>query len=1801
MAETLTIEIPIEAVDRTSAGVQSATRNLTAFEKAWDRTQRRLDRLERAHNIDIELDDNASQGLSRVSDQAESLDGVSPSVDVGVNNAATGTLSDVADQAAALDGTASDVEVGADNNATGIIDDVGDSLTALNGNEAVVGLSADDSATMEIRDAGDALASLDGDVATVELTADDNATQAIRAAEDATEMLDGMSATAELGADDNATPIVRAAEDAVENFSGSSGSAQLGADDNASPVIDSVRDKAAAWDGSVWTATVSVVDAATAPLTAIINAAKNPLTQAGAALGISVGLGDTVNTYKNFESMMSQVGAISGATGQAFEDLTAKAQEMGATTKFTATEAAEAFNYMAMAGWQPKQMISGISGIMNLAAASGESLGSTSDIVTDALTAFGLKASDSGHFADVLAKASASANTNVGMLGESFKYVAPVAGAMKYSVEDTSLALGLMANSSIKGSMAGTALKTSLANMAAPTDSMATAMKEYGISLTDSSGNMKTLKGVMDNLRGSLGGLSETEQTAAASTIFGKEAMAGMLAIINASEEDYNKLSDAIYNADGAAQDMSDTMLDNLEGSMTLMQSAVEGVQNSFGKRLTPYIRGVVDAITDATPAATAALTNLMDFVDGKAEGIKRTVSGMTNSQEWQNADLFGKIDIAWDTLIAEPFTKWAGSKGKHLLSKGLSSLFGEAAKIMPGGEQAGLTSWLSAGLIAKGATSLIGGAGSIVKALSPIGSAIKNIGMAAQTAPTVGAFVSDLGSMIPMAGKVGIAAAGITAAVVGISAAIDNYNQKRITTSLSEHFGNIELTAAEMESIAGKILNVEWLANVNVSLGHLENADELAKEAEAALQENDTLEWKSTVGIELTADEQQSYTDNIQTFIDSRIKELEERTYFAKISVDTILTEGAGSGLSDAIDRWCQEDSLELSGLSESLTALVQEALEDGVINVEEQAAIDILQTKINNILSGWKDAEAQAKWDLIEQKYGRLTGQQLESGSFTSLLEEMRAQREADFAALDENAEGMYSMFNGWANSGKITSAQHESLKELWGYNYKNLQGDSMIRSLGFESNTLSDAYSNVIDKNYSKIEEKTAGFMNDLKDTWDYTRSTGNNVGMAYELADGVEKYTGTKKGLSSEEKADFGALGEMYEAMKPDVTSMGELIDSYRREGLKVPTALMDSFNEAIKIGAASGDTDAAWQMYANDLIANGSDEIVDALTNERNPMYEILRSTLPEEMTKAIDRAAQETTESADLSELFNKILGEGDIDEIDLAALQDLCDKYGLDISEYLKQKGIEVDGSGAKMKLTDFDPAEAAQYSGLTATGNAITLDGGEVALEYEVNTGDTLSGISEKTGVALEELKSANQQLLEKNGSWDLIYKGDLIYIPQVDTDAAAAAIDQAMSALTAEGAEFSVTADGVKVDLANVEVDSETAMAQIEAALGMETGTLSGAGIQVQSGATVTIPSDLVQVDTSGIEAAVEQSTASGSEDTTVEKQVNVTTTAGSTDTTPVEEAAQAALSSETNTTDTTMTTNLTVEAGSTDATPAATSAQAELDNTFSNTMQTNGSTDVTIEKASDNIAAVYSQVGSELQAAFNSPYSARASVNVTVDYHITNPSASLSTHSSGSTVSVSIAGHANGGEVGLHGAELSWLGEEGKEYVIPTVPGRRGRGIALWQQAGEDLGVLDSNGEIAAHANGGIVGPGGEELASNTILPLQAQPQDESKSVWSVTGQEMSGDSSEEESEGKKAVSVNAAVQGQQGNNTFEINVDMSPVIKIEGGNMDEEKVFEVMKNRIREMADDLGDEIGERLSKIFANMPLIQEA
>lgn len=1529
---------------------------------------------------------------------------------------------------------------------------------------AEIEIGADDNATPVLSAVENATEQIDGETAQVEVAADDSATQTVNAASDAVENFDGQSGDAEIGADDSATPVVSAASDAVENFDGMSGDAEIGASDEATPVIRAAQDAAESWGGSVFNATIGVIDAATAPISALASAAKNPVVQGASLIGASFGVAESVNSFQDFEAMMSQVKAISGATGQAFDDLTAKAQEMGATTKFTATESAEAFNYMAMAGWKPQQMIDGISGIMSLAAASGEDLGTTSDIVTDAITAFGLTAGDAGHFADVLAQASANANTDVSMLGESFKYVAPVAGAMKYSIEDTSLALGLMASANVKGSMSGTALKTSIANMVKPTNDMAEAMDKYGISITDGEGNLKSLKGVIDNVRGSLGGLSRDEQTAVASTIFGKEAMAGMLAIVNASEEDYNKLSNAIYNANDAAEDMADTMLDNLKGSFTLMQSAIEGTENAFGKRLSPYLRGIAGGITDMMPEITDGINAVMDVVDDKIAGVKRKITDMTGSDEWKNADLFGKIDIAWDSIIAKPFGNWVSGDGAQLISSGLGTLFSSAAAILPGGEKAGLTSWLSAGVLAKGAVAIAQKGKSVVETLSPIGDAISNITEAAGSANDVMDFVGNLSSMIPVGAKVGLAAAGITAAIIGIKLAIDKYNQTQLENSLEEHFGKIKLSADEVKDAAAGILNQKYLTNVELALNEVQNADNLRAEAQKALESNDVLEFKSRVGITLTADEQQEYTDNINTFVESKISELESRTFAAHIHVQTYLagTED-GQTLAQNIKEWARADNLELSDLSSQLSQKVSEALKDGIIDVNEEEAISALQEKMNSITARWKEAEAQAQWDWINQKYGHLSAADLESGSFTDLMDEMRSQRETAMESIKADTTQWYSELEAMKDYGRITPEQYESYKEQTGWYVRGQEGSELSKSLELGSNTLNDTYGEKITGNIQTLTETAQNALKSAE-----TSLQSGSYGTIASTFDNMFTSMDNGKGfLGIGADADQRALNELYQSMAPDVSQMGSLIDQYREAGQAVPKSLMEGYKEAIEVGAAAGDVDAAWQNYANQILESGSEEMKSVLTDPNNPMYESVREQLPEELKTAIDRATAETTpDEITLEGLRAAVDGDVDIDK----------DSWVSALNEKLGDLATteEVTADNVKIKVEQGDC--------LWEIGNALGID---------------WQTIAEQNGIESPYIIHPDQELTI---SMDTIKA-------EMDGDKAQAAIEQAMSALDAEGAEMSVTAEGVKVDLANVEVDSDVAAAQIESALGMESGTLAANGIEIQAGATVTIPQELVQVDTSGIQSATEAQT----------------------ETEPVE-------------TDTTANVNITD--ATTDASGAKEQAQSEVESTFSESMPADGHTDVTLDQT-NNAAEVYSEVAGEVQSTFSNPIPASCTVNVTLDWHITNPSAGITTSGSGSSVTASIAGNAEGSIV--TGPLLSWVGEDGPEAIIPLGSKRRDRGMDLWLQAGRALGVKE-------YADGGMIGN----------VPL-------------------SGDSAD-------SSSGSSGSSGDKG----QIVVNMNPVFNIngDGGN----DTVNSIKEKLKELINEMSGELASRLLESYANMP-----
>ncbi len=328
------------------------------------------------------------------------------------------------------------------------------------------------------------------------------------------------------------------------------------------------------------------------------------------------GLGTVaVKTAADFDSSMSEVAAISGATGKDFDDLRAKAREMGSKTKFSATEAAQAMTYMGMAGWKTSDMLSGIEGIMNLAAASGEDLATTSDIVTDALTAFGLSADDSGHFADILAAASSNANTNVSMMGETFKYCAPIAGALGFSAEDTAEAIGLMGNAGIKSSQAGTALRSIMNNLSKDVKLTGNAFGSMTIKTTNQDGSMKSLNDILKECRKAFSQMSESEKAANAQALVGKNAMSGFLALMNAAPSDIEKLNSAITNCDGKAGDMAETMQNNLEGQITILKSQLQELAISFGDILMPAIRQIVSWIQ-----------GLVDKLNGMDEGTKKTI-----------------------------------------------------------------------------------------------------------------------------------------------------------------------------------------------------------------------------------------------------------------------------------------------------------------------------------------------------------------------------------------------------------------------------------------------------------------------------------------------------------------------------------------------------------------------------------------------------------------------------------------------------------------------------------------------------------------------------------------------------------------------------------------------------------------------------------------------------------------------------------------------------------------------------------------------------------------------------------------------------------------------------------------------------------------------------------------------------------------------------------------------------------------------------------------------------------------------
>lgn len=639
----------------------------------------------------------------------------------------------------------------------------------------------------------------------------------------------------------------------------------------------------------------------------------------------------TIDVGKSFEAGMSEVQAISGASGKDLEKLSAKAKQMGATTKFSATESATALKYMAMAGWKTNQMVSGLSGVMNLAAASGEDLGTVSDIVTDSMTAFGLKAKDSGHFADVLAKASSSSNTNVAMMGETFKYVAPLAGSMKYSIEDTATAIGLMANAGIKGSQAGTELRSILTRLVKPPKDAAAALSALGISTTKADGSMKPMRQTMAELREKFSGLTDSQKSQYAAAIAGQEAMSGLLAIVNASDSDFNKLQKAIDNSSGAAKKQADIMNNNLQGALYDLGSAAEAVGIGI-------YEDIKTPLTKAVGVGTKQLRILSSKL--KKGGIKKIVP----EEAINTVENLGTV------------AKAVGGGGLKVL--------GAAAKLVGNNMEVALpvaTSLLTVFKGYKAVTTVVTAFRTVSAATEGACTGVQILGTAIQlfTGKTISATTATAAFKTvctALGGPVGIRVVAVGALAAGVAAYA--LTQKKAVTEADRYYSSCTKLKKKQEEMAASIksLHKENQKNVDSTRANGVHADQLYQRLTKLMN----VEHKSA---------------GTKAQIVNVVKQLNELL----------------PGLNLEYDKEADKLNKSTSAIKKNIAALKEQAMAKAYQKGMESAASKVAKADIENEKAIKKKTEATNKYNAAVEKMNQVTAK-VNQGKITTSSDEYK-----------------------------------------------------------------------------------------------------------------------------------------------------------------------------------------------------------------------------------------------------------------------------------------------------------------------------------------------------------------------------------------------------------------------------------------------------------------------------------------------------------------------------------------------------------------------------------------------------------------------------------------------------------------------------------------------------------------------------------------------------------------------------------------------------------------------------------------
>ncbi len=930
----------------------------------------------------------------------------------------------------------------------------------------------------------------------------------------------------------------------------------------------------------------------------------------GAALG---GIGAyAIKVGSDFEAGMSKVKAISGATAEEMTQLTEKAKEMGASTKFSAGESAEAFQYMAMAGWKSEDMINGIAGIMNLAAASGEDLALTSDIVTDALTAFGLKASDSAHFADILASASSNSNTNVAMLGESFKYVAPLAGSLGYKAEDTSIALGLMANAGIKASQSGTTLKTALVNMAKPTSNMQAVMDQYGLSLQNTDGSMKSLKEVMDMLREKMGGLDKATKASASATLFGKESLAGMLAVINASESDYSKLTKAIYNCDGVADEMAKTMQDNLKGAIEQLGGAAETLGLNLYESVDNPLKDIVTSATKMVDKLNTAFTN------GGFEGLVKELGNVFAEIATEITANAPKL-IKSATGVIKNFLKGIKNNSKEITQSAaeiIKCLVEAILELVP--EMVSIGAEVISGL-AEGLSNAIPGLGIILQPISDICKLVGENSKLALEGIIAFSAVSKISSIITSlstafsglsVSMLALPSAPVIAALalvgLGVTAYVEEQEALNNTFNVSEEeMGVVQKTLLKLNGVQTK------------SRKELEDLGVVYKE----FGENIGSDFKSSV---------ENATISIHEF----------NVALEEINLDETLTDSETTDFTKRVDD-CVNSAVDTikNKKSESQSSMKDLfTIDDGIIDESEQAIIDLCTNEFDV-----EAEEVKKNQDAINQIYNtaRTEGRSLNDDEIASIKNYYAQIKQIELEAQAENnSELEYSKID-FQNRVKNLDAQgasdllvqkREQLNELT--IQKENEYDHVILAAQRGADKLTGADKKAAEKHIQTLKDKKEQTVQTYQDEWDKYKEIVEKE--APSIIGEYSNYTG--KMLSDKDKAAQQGISYMQQHF--------ENLGSITEEGwYRIYSDTDKSMHDVYAtVDSTTGDITGCWDSTAK--ISSGATNDLKDKVKELGEEHETQKLTITQGLSEIAGSSVNSSGQMVNaignvVSELYN--------------------------------------------------------------------------------------------------------------------------------------------------------------------------------------------------------------------------------------------------------------------------------------------------------------------------------------------------------------------------------------------------------------------------------------------------------------------------------------------------------------------------------------------------------------------------------